>query len=323
MHETSAPGVSRFAALTAIGGGLIAAAARPAFAQSALPTVRIGAQALDATGEAFYGADAGIWQQNGINPDVKLLPNGATIVNAVVGGDLDVGEANTMTIAVAMSRGIPLQALAPAVLYSKRDANANLVVAKNSPLKSPKDLAGTTLGVGSIGDFNHISTLAWLDANGVNPKSVKIVELPFGEVGQALESNRVQASFITEPFKSKAVAAGQIRDFGDTYLAVAPELAVVVWFATRAWVKNNPDTAKKFIAGIYATGKYANTHYPETGASLAKAAKLEPAVIATMKRLYYATGPDKKYIEPILQVANKYGGLQRPIGYDEFMGLSG
>ncbi len=253
-------------------------------------------------------------------PNVKILPNGATIVNAVIGGDLDCGEANTMTIAAAIARNIPLQVLAPAVLYSKRDANANLVVAKNAPYKSPKDLVGATFGVGSIGDFNHISVLAWLDKNGVSPKSVKFIEMPFGTVGDALAAGRVQASFITEPFKSTAVAAGQIRDFGDTYLAVAPEIAVVVWFATKAWVKNNPEAAKKVVAGIYATGKWANTHTAESAPMLAKASKVDAAQIATMKRLYFATQPDRKYLVPILDVAAQYGGLARPVTYDEFLG---
>jgi NitT/TauT family transport system substrate-binding protein len=294
---------------------------QPASAQSALPAIRIGAQALDATGEAFYGTDAGIFQANGITPQVTLLPTGAAIVNGVIGGDLDVGEANTMTIAAAIARNIPLQVLAPAVLYSKRDANANLVVAKNAPYKSAKDLIGATFGVGSIGDFNHISLLAWLDANGVPAKSVKFVELAFGEVGPALQQGRVQASFITEPVKSNAVAAGQIRDFGDTYLAVAPELAVVVWFANKTWIKNNPDTVRKLVNGIYATAKWANTHTAESAPMLAKASKIEPAMVAGMKRLYFATQPDRRYLDGILQVAAKYGGLQRTVSYEEFVGL--
>jgi NitT/TauT family transport system substrate-binding protein len=317
MNDTTAPVLSRTAALTLVAGGVLAMA-RPAAAQSALPTVKIGAQAIDATGEAFYGADAGIYAANGINPQVTLLSNGATVLNGVISGDLDVGESNPMTIAVAMARGIPIQVLAPAVLYSRKDANANLVVAKDAPFKRPKDLIGKTFGVGSLNDFNHISLLAWLDVNGISRDQVKFVELPFGQVGGALQRGLVQASFITEPVKTDAVKAGQIRDFADTYLAVAPELAVVVWFATKAWLQKNPETAKKFVTGIYATAKWANTHYAESGLMLAKAAKMDPDVVAKMKRLYYATSNERRYLEPILNVAAKYGALQRPIPFDEF-----
>ena len=317
MNDTTAPVLSRTAALTLVAGGVLAMA-RPAAAQSALPTVKIGAQAIDATGEAFYGADAGIYAANGINPQVTLLSNGATVLNGVISGDLDVGESNPMTIAVAMARGIPIQVLAPAVLYSRKDANANLVVAKDAPFKRPKDLIGKTFGVGSLNDFNHISLLAWLDVNGISRDQVKFVELPFGQVGGALQRGLVQASFITEPVKTDAVKAGQIRDFADTYLAVAPELAVVVWFATKAWLQKNPETAKKFVTGIYATAKWANTHYAESGLMLAKAAKMDPDVVARMKRLYYATSNERRYLEPILNVAAKYGALPRPVPFEEF-----
>lgn len=309
--------LSRSAALSLIGAGL-AAGARPAAAQTALPIVKIGAQAIDATGVAFYGDDSGIFVANGINPQVTLLTTGATVLTAVLAGDLDVGESNPMVVAAAIARGIPLIMLAPGVLYSKRDANADLVVAKDSPLKAPKDLAGTTIGVANIGDFNQISLFAWLEANGVARESVKFVEVPFAQVGGALERGLVQAGFITEPFKSGAVRAGQIRDFGDTYLAVAPELAVVVWFTTKAWFQKNTDTAKKLVKGIFATAAWANTHTAETAPMLAKAAKMDPAAVAQMKRLYFATTNARRYVEPILTVAAKYGGLQRPVPFEEY-----
>jgi len=315
--DSNAPELSRSAALTLVAGGMLAMT-RPAAAQSALPTVKIGAQAIDATGEAFYGADSGTFAANGVNPQVTLLSNGATVLNGVIAGDLDVGESNPMTIAVAIARGIPIQVLAPAVLYSRKDANANLVVAKDAPFKRPKDLIGKTFGVGSLNDFNHISLLAWLDVNGISRDQVKFVELPFGQVGGALQRGLVQASFITEPVKTDAVKAGQIRDFADTYLAVAPELSVVVWFATKAWLQKNPETAKKFVTGIYATAKWANTHYAESGLMLAKAAKMDPEVVAKMKRLYYATSNERRYLEPILNVAAKYGALPRPVTFEEF-----
>ena len=97
---------------------------------------------------------------------------------------------------------------------------------------------------------------------------------------------------------------------------------MAIWFTTKAWVKNNPDTAKKLINGIYATAKYCNTHLAETGATLIKVAKLDPAALGSMKRANFATEPDKKYIDPILQMANKYGATRRPVSYEEFMGLN-
>ena len=313
--------ISRFAAISTVGAGLLLGS-RPVFAQSALPTVRMGTMQNDALGEPFYGADAGTFQANGINPDVTYFGSGANIVAAALAGNLDVGIANPLSIAVAIARYIPLQALAPGNLISKTHATQNLVVARDSLVKNPKDLAGATIGVSEIGSLNYYSILSWLDSYGVAPKSVKFAELTFNEVGVALERGRIQAAFLQEPFTSRFLAAGQIRLFGSTYLAIAPELSVAIWCATKAWVKNNSDTAKKLVNGIYATAKYCNTHHAETGATLIRVAKLDPATFGSVKRADYATRPDRKYLDPILQLASKYGAVQRPVSYEEFMGLN-
>jgi NitT/TauT family transport system substrate-binding protein len=311
---------TRAGALSLIAGGVLAAT-RPASAQTALPVVRIGAQAIEPTAEPFYGAEAGIFAVNGITPQVTTLGNGAAIVQAVVGGDLDVGETNPLQLAVAISRNIPLVMIAAACIYTKKVANPNFVVAKNSPIKVPKDLIGATLGVGALGDFNQISLFAWLDANGVPRTSVKYVELPFPEIGAALQRGTIQGGFITEPAKTEAMRAGLIRDFADTYPAVAPEVATVVWFTTKAWLQKNPETAKKLVAGIYATGKWANTHPQQAAEILAKVTKADLAVLSTQQRRLFATGYDRKYIEGTLNLAARYGALPRPVTIEEYVAL--
>jgi len=313
--------ISRFAAFSSAGAALLLGA-RPALAQSALPIVRMGTMPNDVEGEPFYGADAGTWIANGINPDITYFATGANIITALLGGSIDVGISNPLSIAVAIARNIPLQGLAPGVLISKEHTYPNLVVAKDSPMKTAKDLAGATIGVSEIGSFNYYSVLAWLDGYGVSPKSVKFVELPFTEVGVALQQGRIQASFLPEPFTTQFLAAGLIRLFADTYMAVAPNLSVAIWCTTRAWVKNNPDTVKRFLNGVYATAKYCNTHQAQTGSTLIRVAKLDPAALGSVRRAYFATQPDKKYLDPILQMANKYGALPRPVSYEEFMGLN-
>src|SRR5580700_4327690 len=280
--QNLAPTLTRSAALALVAGSVLAAA-RPAGAQAPGATVRIGSIAIDASGESYYGVDSGIFAANGIGAQVTTLNTGSAIITAVLAGDLDVGIANPLQIATAIARSIPLVMLAPAALYSLKDANANLVVAKTSPFKSAKDLVGATFGVSSLSDFNQLSLLAYLDTNKVPRDSVHFVELPFSEVGAALARGTIQAAVITEPFKSKAVAAGQIRDFGDTYLTIQPEIAPIFWFTTKGWVQKNPDVAKRFVSAIYAVARWANSHYKESGDILARVAKMDPADVATMK----------------------------------------
>lgn len=311
------PDMPRSSALTLIAGAL--ATARPAAAQTAAPaTVRVGATAIDACGVAYYGAENGMFLNAGINVQVTTLSNGASIMAAVTSGDLDVGMTNTPQLAVAISRGIPLQMIAPASLYSKKDANPNLVVAKDSPVKSARDLADATIGVSSLGDFNQLSVLGWFDANKVPHDRVKFVELKFGEMGAALQRGTVQAAILTEPAKTDALRAGQIRDLADTYITIAPEIATIVWFSTKPWLQKNPDLARKLVAEIYTIAKWANANPGATGPILAKVAKMDPAVVATMLRRIYATTNDRHYVEAILTLAGHYGMLAHPVTFEEY-----
>jgi NitT/TauT family transport system substrate-binding protein len=310
--------VQRSAALTLIGGGL-AAGLQPVLAQTAGPVVRIGAMAVDACGVAFYGIETGIFQSNGVNAQVTTVGNGAIAISGVLAGDLDVGMGNAPQIAVAVAKGLPLQMIAPAALYSKKNADPNLVVSKDAPFTSAKDLAGATIGVSTLGDFNQLSVFGWFDANKVPHDKVKFIELKFSEMGQALQRGIIQAAIITEPQKGDAVRAGLIRDFGDTYIAIAPEIASIIWFSTKDWVQKNNDLAKRLVKAIFVTGDWANKHTEQAGAIFAKVAKMDPALVtAILRRRVYATKNDKRYIEPVLALSAQYGMLPRPMPFEEF-----
>lgn len=309
--------IRRSAALAGISGAIIAGP-RAALAQNGPSTVRMGAMAIDACGTAFYGRETGLFQTNGIDPQITVVDNGVAAVAAVLGGDLDVGIGNVPQIAVAITRGLPLQMIAPASLYLRKDASPNLVVAKDSPIKSAKDLVAATIGVSALGDFNQLSVLGWFDANRVSHEKVKFVEIKFGEVGQALQRGVVQAAIITEPQKSAAMRAGLIRDLADTFIAIAPVIATLVWFSTKEWLLNNAILARRLAKAIYTVGAWANDHQADSGAILVKVTKIDPTMMATMIRRVYPTTNDPRYVEPLLALAARYGMLPRPVTFKEF-----
>jgi NitT/TauT family transport system substrate-binding protein len=312
------PNVNRSAALALVAGGVLAAT-RPAAAQTPPAAVRIGTMSLDPFGETYFGVDQGIYRSNGIDAQLSTLPNGSTIVQSVLGGDLDVGLANIVTVAAAVAKGIPLLMIAPAALYSAKHSYSRLCVAKNSPLKSAKDLEGGIIAVSTLNDFNQLGVAAWLEHNGVAPSKVHFVELKFPEMGAALQRGTVQAATIAEPTLSTAIASGQARLFADVYEVIAPEFANIVWFTSKAWLQKNPETAKRLISGIYETAKWSNDHQSQSAAILAKAAQMDPAITATMTRAYYATSNNPKYVQAPLDFALRYGLISRPVTTAEFL----
>jgi len=295
------------------------AAGTPALAQTNATNLRIGSMAIDPFGEAYYGLERGFFSDSGINPQISTLTNSSTILQSVLAGDLDTGMANTVQLAVAIARGLPVQMLAPASLYSARDATQGLAVAKTAPFTSAKDLIGGTIAVSTLSDFNQLGIEVWLDHNGVDRSKVHFVELRFSEMGQALARGTVQAAQIAEPSMSDAVNTGLVRHFADVYSAIAPEFATIVWFAGKSWLQANPDAVKRLRSAIFTTARWANTHYPESAQILSKVAKIDVAVIAAANRVYFATVNDPKYVAGPLDAAARFGITSRPVTVAEFI----
>jgi NitT/TauT family transport system substrate-binding protein len=313
------PFTRSFALRLLAAGASAAAAGSPAFAQTALPVVRIGTNPVDPFGVSYYGVDRGFFRAAGVDAQLTTLPNGSTITQAVLGGDLDVGIANIVQVASAVAHGLPVTMIAPAALYSAKHAYSQLCVAKNATIKTASDLAGSTIAVSTLNDFNQLGVSAWLERNGVPPARVKFVEITFPEMGAALERGTVAAATIAEPALSEAIRSGRARGFASVYSVIAPEFAAIVWFASKNWLAQNAETAKRLVAGIYATARWANAHPAETAPILARVAKLDPALVASMTRAYYATSYDAREIQPPLDFAFRYGLLPRAVTTAEFV----
>ena len=310
---------SRSAAIGLLAGGAAALGLRPAAAQSDRTVVRIGTNPIDPFGTSYYGVERGFFRQAGVDAQLTTLPNGSTITQAVLGGDLDVGIANIVQVANAVAHGLPVLMIAPAALYSTKHSYSQLCVAKNSPFTTARDLDGATIAVSTLNDFNQLGVSAWLEHYGVPPARVKFVELRFPEMGPALARGTVGAATIAEPALTAAIRAGDVRSFASPYTAIAPEFAAIVWFASKTWLQKNPDVAKRFVAAIYTTAKWANAHPAESAPILARVAKLDPALVANMTRALYATSNDPKLVQAPLDFAFKYGLLPRAVTAAEFI----
>ena len=206
---------------------------------------------------------------NGINPVVSTLNNGATIVQSVVGGDLDVGETNPFQLAVAIARGIPLQMIAPACLYTKSVANPNVVVAKNSPIKSPKDLAGATIGVGSLGDFNQLSLWAWLDATACRGRTSSTSSCRSRKSVRRCSAARSKPASSSSRPRPTRCGPGDSRFRRHVHRARARDRDDGVVHLEDLAAKK-PGRGEESVKAIYATGRWANTHGPEAAAIIAK-----------------------------------------------------
>jgi ABC-type nitrate/sulfonate/bicarbonate transport system substrate-binding protein len=289
---------------------LTGAAALGRSARADAPVVRIGVGSADTFAEGFYAADMGFFTKAGLNVDLQTFNSGGNILVAAGGNAIDIGISNTGNLANAIAHGAPFTLIAGAGMYTASRPTTVLMVALNSPLRTPADLTGKTIAVTALKDLTEVGTRAWLHASGVNPDGVKFIELSMSQMPAGLERGTFDAAIIGEPGLS-AARGKTLRVFANAYDAVGPQFLIANWFSTTDFVKKNPDIVKRVVGAVYETARWANANHAASGKILAKWTKMDASAVATMGRCEYATSLDAKFLDPVLAAMYRYDAIDR------------
>lgn len=294
--------------------GAAALAAFPSIAQAAPGApivVRAGTIPADVAAVVEYAVDNGYFKSAGLDVQIQIMQSGPVIAPAVIGGSLDVGAANTGSLAGAVERGLPLRIFAPASQVSASTSTDVIMVKDDSPIKTGADVNGKTVAIVAMKTVQHALFLAWVDKHGGDSKTVKMIEIPFPEMVGALDSGRVDVAIPSEPFTSQGRAGNRV--IGNCYEALTSQMLLFGFFATETWLAANTDTALKFAAGIKQAAIWANSHVKASAVLLTKFTNLSPDVANTMGRANYATTLEPSMIEPAIDYMVKYGFLPKTI----------
>jgi NitT/TauT family transport system substrate-binding protein len=298
----------RSALLTSAGmlGALAAARVAPA---AAADIVRVSTLPQDAALEPLYALNSGIPSSLGVTFDAQMLANGGAVMSAVIGGTLEVGTSNTLTVLQAREKGVPVVVIAPCVVYSTRQPTSALLVAKDAPFKTARDLNGKTIAVDGLKNITEFAVRGWIDEHGGDATSLKFIEMPFATMPAALQAGRVDAALVAEP--NITLGRDRTRIFGKAYDSIAPDFQLAVWFSTEAWANANPDLVKRVQQAVLKAGAWANANQATTAGYLEKASNLDPAVVAAMNRAHWGEKVDYGLIAPVIAAGLKYGAITK------------
>ncbi|HEY5341739.1 MAG TPA: hypothetical protein VIK27_11990, partial [Candidatus Aquilonibacter sp.] len=77
------------------------------------------------------------------------------------------------------------------------------------------------------------------------------------------------------------------------------------------WARAHPDLARKFVAVMAETAKWANGHHAETAKMIVALTKMPPDVANKMERAYYGERLDPALIQPVIDATAKYGAIPK------------
>lgn len=163
------------------------------------------------------------------------------------------------------------------------------------------------------------TTLSWVDKTGGDSKSMKWVELPSSAGAPALLEHRVDIASMNEPLITAARETGKIRSLPPCFNAIADRFAIGFYFANADWAAKHTDLIRRFVRVLYETATYTNGHPDETAQMMVDVTKLPLETMRKMARAPAATTSDPTLIQPVIDVAARYGYISRAFPASELL----
>jgi NitT/TauT family transport system substrate-binding protein len=294
--------LSRRSALAGAAAALFVA--RRALAQQ-VTTITMAGLPEDSATPVLYAIDSGAFKRAGLDVTLTGQRSGSAVASGVAGGAYQIGKISMYPLIEAHAKGIPFVILAGGGMNTPANPLAGLMARPDSPIKTPADLQGKTVGVGSLTDMFSLTMRAWMDRHGADYTTLKMVEIPISALGEAIASGRVDAGAANEPILSGALATGKVHLVSHMDDAIAPRFLSTAWCAMRPWADANRSVCERFARVVREASVYANAHSSQTVEEIATFTGIDAAVVRRMHRTEAATSLDASLIQPVVdQIAH-------------------
>jgi len=217
--------------------------------------VKIGYLKLVSSFATYAALEKGYFQEQGLKITATPFESGTLIIDALVAGRIDVSIGNSIVTNWMVEQNMP-GTFKIFLVYGPtgpQDVSFTLMVAKDSPLKEVAELRGKR-----VGTFPGIASIVLAKAvlrNSFDPdKEVTLIEVPPGNIVQALAASQIDAYFAPEPFGMMGVAKGVARHLVKSPLSA---LNLQKGFPGGAdafnskFLREKPAVARKVKAAIY------------------------------------------------------------------------
>ena len=221
----------------------------------------------------YLTQDKGFFKDEGLDVLVVMFNAGATNLQAMIGGDVQI-----------MAGGVPETVLARASGVDIKNfwAISNLMpfqIYGSPKLKSLKDGKGKKFAISRFGSLSEFLTRSALRRSGVDPKDVTMLQIGATPARfTTLATGIVDATILWFPVTERARAVGmnKLFDLKDIY----PNWTNVGFIAREAWLAKEKDQAARFLRAYQRGVKHTRENRDEGIKALRKYVGLDAAEAA-------------------------------------------
>ncbi len=292
----------------------------PVNRSAAQDEVRIGYLPFVLALPTFVALEKGYFQEQGLKVTPTLFESGTIITDALITGRVDAQTGSAIIASWLAEQNMP-GTYKIFIMYGNRevlqDNTMALMVAKESPIKGIADLKGKRMGT-----FPGIASIALAKAvlrNSFDPnKEITLIEVPPGNIVQALAAGQIDAYFAPEPFGMIAEAKGVARRLIKNplhLLNLKTGNPGAPFSFNSKFVKEKPLVAKKVKAAYYKGVDFINSHETEARKFLPKYTNLpEPfAMKIPWEHWVKVEEYNKTWGQPYFELLKKEGLFQKQV----------
>lgn len=211
----------------------------------------------------------GFFKQQGISAKLLIMHGSSNANAALVGGSLQFTMADSIPLAIARAKGVPLVAvegidhgISEQLIVSKKWIKDHHLSTTMSVDQRMKGLEGITYGYAGATDQKLFSYM--MKKAGANPSTVKAVSLGGGaEEATAMSHGSIDAFQISPPTSFQVVAQGSGVDYLN-YEKVFGKMEYDLVMTSEQYAKAHPDVVKKVATAMAEANNFILNHPKQT-----------------------------------------------------------
>ncbi|MHB1417735.1 MAG: ABC transporter substrate-binding protein [Chloroflexota bacterium] len=182
-------------------------------------------------------------EKYGLDVQYVMFPSGTEIRDALVSGDLDIGEVGITPALTGLVRA--QDSIQIIGVSSFGGGKYSVVVGKDSSYQNMKDLVGKKIAV-KVGSGCYTAFMLWAQGQGLDAeKDFQVLDMGDVDAMAALETKSVDAVVYWEPIPSLLIAKGLAREiFNFKGLVNNPVFLMV----RTEFAEKNPEAVARFLA---------------------------------------------------------------------------
>lgn len=257
----------------------------------------------------FLAQEKGFFAAEGLTVKIVPVQSSTTALAGQLTGEFDVTGGAYVSYVLSQSKNPG--AIAWHILSEgsiSQPGSQSVLVAKNSSVSTVAGLRGKTVAANILNNVGTLLIQSMLSENNIPVSSVKLVQMPFPDMGPALAAGRIAAGWFDEPFLSRAQATLGAQTLFDTSQGSTSNFPISGYLSTKSWVGRYPNTAAAFVRAITRGQILADGNRSADEQAVTKSIKGVTAEVAALLTFdQYPTGVDRVRVQRVADVMHQFG----------------